>query len=98
MLCEPDFEDAVDCVYRRYVTKEYVQQLRNNPFYDIPQKLTTGYRKDVVYYNNEERYDVGDVIEILSGLKGDERVITTGAGQLNDKDKIKVVGAKTTRP
>lgn len=38
---------------------------------------------------------VGDVIEILSGLKGDERVVTTGAGQLNDKDKIKVVESKT---
>lgn len=60
-----DFNDAADCVYRRYVTKEYVQQLRNNPFYDIPEKITTSYRKDVVYYNNEERYDVGDVIEIL---------------------------------
>jgi len=34
---------------------------------------------------------VGDVIEILSGLKGEEKIITTGAGQLNDKDKIKVV-------
>ena len=41
---------------------------------------------------------VGDVVEILSGLKGGERVVTTGAGQLNDKDKIKVVGAKTARP
>jgi membrane fusion protein (multidrug efflux system) len=37
---------------------------------------------------------VGDVIEILSGLKGDERIVTTGAGQLNDKDKIKVVASK----
>ena len=34
---------------------------------------------------------VGDMIEILSGLKGDERIVTTGAGQLNDKDKINVV-------
>jgi membrane fusion protein (multidrug efflux system) len=34
---------------------------------------------------------VGDVVEILSGLKGDESVVTTGAGQLNDKDKVKVV-------
>jgi membrane fusion protein (multidrug efflux system) len=34
---------------------------------------------------------VGDMIEVLSGLKGDERVITTGAGQLNDKDKITLV-------
>ena len=34
---------------------------------------------------------VGAVIEVLSGLKGDERVITTGAGQLNDKDKITLV-------
>jgi multidrug efflux pump subunit AcrA (membrane-fusion protein) len=36
---------------------------------------------------------VGDVIEILSGLKGEENIITTGAGQLNDKDKIKVVAS-----
>jgi len=35
---------------------------------------------------------VGDNIEILSGLKGGETVITTGAGQLNDKDKITVAG------
>lgn len=34
---------------------------------------------------------VGDAIEILSGLKGDERIVTTGAGQLNDKDKIKTI-------
>jgi hypothetical protein len=40
---------------------------------------------------------VGDVVEILSGLKGDERIITTGAGQLNDKDKIKVVEPKTSQ-
>jgi multidrug efflux pump subunit AcrA (membrane-fusion protein) len=33
----------------------------------------------------------GDAIEIVSGLAGGEKVITTGAGQLNDKDKIKVV-------
>jgi membrane fusion protein, multidrug efflux system len=34
---------------------------------------------------------VGDVVEILSGLKGDELIITTGAGLLNDNDKVKVV-------
>ncbi|MHB8054241.1 MAG: efflux RND transporter periplasmic adaptor subunit [Candidatus Aminicenantales bacterium] len=33
---------------------------------------------------------VGDNVEILSGLKGDETIITTGAGQLNDKDKITI--------
>lgn len=40
---------------------------------------------------------VGDVVEILSGLKGDERIVTTGAGQLNDKDKIKVVEPKSSQ-
>jgi hypothetical protein len=39
---------------------------------------------------------VGDALEILSGLRGDEQVITTGAGQLNDKDKIKIVDRSTT--
>jgi len=34
---------------------------------------------------------VGDSVEILSGLKGDERIVTTGAGQLNDKDKIRTI-------
>jgi len=33
----------------------------------------------------------GDVIEILSGLAAGTRVVTTGAGQLNDKDKIAIV-------
>jgi RND family efflux transporter MFP subunit len=37
---------------------------------------------------------VGDSVEILSGLKGDERIVTTGAGQLNDKDKIKTIKPK----
>jgi multidrug efflux pump subunit AcrA (membrane-fusion protein) len=40
---------------------------------------------------------VGDVIEVLSGLKGDERIITTGAGQLNDKDKIRIVERPAVR-
>jgi membrane fusion protein (multidrug efflux system) len=34
---------------------------------------------------------VGDLIEILSGLKGDEKIITTGAGLLNDQDKISLI-------
>lgn len=34
---------------------------------------------------------VGDAIEIVSGLQGGELIVTTGAGQLNDKDKIKIV-------
>jgi membrane fusion protein, multidrug efflux system len=34
---------------------------------------------------------VGDMIEILSGLTGEERIVSVGAGQLNDKDKIKIV-------
>jgi len=33
----------------------------------------------------------GDAIEIVSGLADGEKVITTGAGQLNDQDKIRVV-------
>ncbi len=33
----------------------------------------------------------GDVIEILSGLTDGERIVTTGATQLNDKDRIEVV-------
>jgi membrane fusion protein (multidrug efflux system) len=37
---------------------------------------------------------VGDSIEILSGLKGGEQIVTTGAGQLNDKDKIKTIEPK----
>jgi len=40
---------------------------------------------------------VGDSIEILSGLKGDEQVVTTGASQLNDKDKIKTIRPEATR-
>lgn len=40
---------------------------------------------------------VGDVIEVLSGLKGDERVVTTGAGQLNDQDKITIVERPAAR-
>jgi hypothetical protein len=40
---------------------------------------------------------VNDVIEILSGLKDDERVITTGAGLLNDKDKITLIERPAAR-
>lgn len=35
----------------------------------------------------------GDVIEILSGLAEGQRVVTIGAAQLNDKDKIKIIDA-----
>jgi len=37
---------------------------------------------------------VGNEIEIISGLKGDEVVIATGAAKLNDRDKIKVAAEK----
>ncbi len=40
---------------------------------------------------------VGDVIEVLSGLKGDEPIVTTGAGQLNDKDKITIIERPAAR-
>jgi len=40
---------------------------------------------------------VGDSVEILSGLKGDENIVTTGAGQLNDKDKIKTIKTKNAQ-
>jgi membrane fusion protein, multidrug efflux system len=36
---------------------------------------------------------LGDTVEVLSGLKGDEKVITTGAGLLNDGDRIKIIAA-----
>lgn len=34
---------------------------------------------------------LGDTVEVLSGLKGDERVVTTGAGLLNDGDRIMII-------
>jgi len=40
---------------------------------------------------------VGDSQEIVAGLKGDERIVTIGANQLDDKDKITVVERKTTQ-
>jgi multidrug efflux pump subunit AcrA (membrane-fusion protein) len=40
---------------------------------------------------------VGDVIEILTGLQDGQQVVTTGASQLNDKDKIKVVVPQTVQ-
>jgi membrane fusion protein, multidrug efflux system len=40
---------------------------------------------------------LGDVVEILSGLTGDDRIVTTGASQLNDKDKIKPVETASPR-
>ncbi len=39
----------------------------------------------------------GDVIEILSGLNVGQRVVTTGASQLNDKDKIKIIDSPTVQ-
>jgi len=40
---------------------------------------------------------VGDVIEILTGLQAGQQVVTTGASQLNDKDKIKVIVPQTVQ-
>lgn len=40
---------------------------------------------------------VGDSVEIVAGLKGDEKIVAAGAGQLNDKDKITVVERKTSQ-
>jgi membrane fusion protein (multidrug efflux system) len=40
---------------------------------------------------------VGDVVEITSGLKGDEQIVTTGASELNDKSKIRVVTPKASQ-
>jgi membrane fusion protein, multidrug efflux system len=37
---------------------------------------------------------VGDFIEILSGLEGTERIVTTGAADLLDQDKIKLINGK----
>ncbi|MGB9006122.1 MAG: efflux RND transporter periplasmic adaptor subunit [Candidatus Aminicenantales bacterium] len=39
----------------------------------------------------------GDVIEILTGLQAGQQVVTTGAGQLNDKDKIKIITPQPVR-
>ncbi len=39
----------------------------------------------------------GDVIEILTGLQAGQQVVTTGASQLNDKDKIKIITPQPVR-
>jgi multidrug efflux pump subunit AcrA (membrane-fusion protein) len=39
----------------------------------------------------------GDVIEILTGLQPGQQVVTTGASQLNDKDKIKIISPQPVR-
>jgi len=40
---------------------------------------------------------VGDSVEVVAGLKGDERVITIGVNELYDKDKIMVIERKATQ-
>jgi len=39
----------------------------------------------------------GDAIEILTGLQAGQRVVTTGASLLNDKDKIKIIDSSTVQ-
>jgi membrane fusion protein (multidrug efflux system) len=39
----------------------------------------------------------GDVIEILAGLQAGQQVVTTGASQLNDKDKIRIITPQPVR-
>jgi len=39
----------------------------------------------------------GDAIEVLTGLQADQRVVTTGASLLNDKDKIKIIDSATVQ-
>ena len=40
---------------------------------------------------------VGDVIEVLTGLQAGQQVVTTGASQLNDKDKIEIIAPQPGR-
>jgi len=39
----------------------------------------------------------GDAIEILTGLQAGQRVVTTGASLLNEKDKIKIIDSSTVQ-
>ncbi|MCX6560348.1 MAG: efflux RND transporter periplasmic adaptor subunit [Candidatus Aminicenantes bacterium] len=82
-----------------YAEVEWVQSRRNALVVPLTSVVDRGGRKFVFLAGEgqaamipiEIGAVVGDKVEVLSGLTGEERIITTGAGQLNDKDKIKVV-------
>jgi hypothetical protein len=60
-----DFEDAIDCVYIQYLTPDFVENLKYNGMYKNIDKMTTTYKKDIVYRTNEETYDRGDIVEFM---------------------------------
>lgn len=60
-----DFDDAVDCVYIQYLTKDFVENLKYNGMYKNIDKISTTYKRDVVYRTEEETYDRGDVVEFM---------------------------------
>jgi multidrug efflux pump subunit AcrA (membrane-fusion protein) len=82
-----------------YAEVEWVQSRRNALVVPLASVVDRGGRKFVFLAGEgqaamipiEIGAVVGDKVEVLSGLAGEERIITTGAGQLNDKDKIKIV-------
>jgi multidrug efflux pump subunit AcrA (membrane-fusion protein) len=82
-----------------YAEVEWVQSRRDALVVPLASVVDRGGRKFVFLAGEgqaamlplETGAVVGDKIEVVSGLTGGERIITTGAGQLNDKDKIKVV-------
>jgi membrane fusion protein (multidrug efflux system) len=82
-----------------YAEVEWVQSRRNALVVPLASVVDRGGRKFLFLAGEgqaamvplETGAVVGDQIEVLSGLTGEERIITTGAGQLNDKDKIKIV-------
>ncbi|MDD8025090.1 MAG: efflux RND transporter periplasmic adaptor subunit [Acidobacteriota bacterium] len=82
-----------------YAEVEWVQSRRNALVVPLASLVDRNGRKAVFLAGEAEARlipveagaIVGDMIEILSGLTGEERIVSIGAGQLNDKDKIKIV-------
>jgi membrane fusion protein (multidrug efflux system) len=88
-----------------YAEAEWIESRRSALVVPLSSLVERGGKKYVFIVENGRAHFqavspgavVGDSVEIVSGLNGGEKIVATGAGQLNDKDKITIVVRKTSR-
>ena len=60
-----DFDEAEDCVYRRFLTPEYVENLQNNPNFKNLKGLTAINRIDIPYRTYEDNFQTAKIVEFM---------------------------------